>query len=148
MSKFAHLKPTAMSSPFLSAFSEQEQLSGGNSTDKGELKIVKYREEEAIYVQATADRVTVIFGTVFKEETDRIYGRLFLQVRPSETMSTWESQAWVTDGFLGRPAARGIGAETPRLSRTTAGVSAGEGQVRIAGLDGTGDAGTQTLQEL
>lgn len=81
IAKFAHLKPTAMSSPFLSAFSEQESLSGGDSNDKGELKIVKYREEEAIYVQASADRVTVIFGTVFKEETDRIYGRLFLQVR-------------------------------------------------------------------
>lgn len=72
-----------MSSPFLSAFSEQSQLSTtANPEDpnaKGELKIVKYREEEAIYVQASADRVTVIFGTVFKEETDRIYGRLFLQ---------------------------------------------------------------------
>lgn len=82
ISKFAHLKPTAMSSPFLSAFQEQNQLSSSSSegqNEKGELKIVKYREEEAIYVQASADRVTVIFGTVFKEETDRIYGRLFLQ---------------------------------------------------------------------
>ena len=39
-----------------------------------------YRDEEAIYVRASADRVTVIFSTVFREETDRIFGRVFLQV--------------------------------------------------------------------
>lgn len=50
------------------------------SEQKGDLKIVKYREEEAIYIQASNDRVTVIFSTVFKEETDRVYGRVFLQV--------------------------------------------------------------------
>ena len=37
------------------------------------------RPEEAIYIQASADRVTVIFSTVFKEETDRVYGKVFLQ---------------------------------------------------------------------
>lgn len=35
--------------------------------------------EEAIYIQASSDRVTVIFSTVFKEETDRIFGKVFLQ---------------------------------------------------------------------
>ena len=39
-----------------------------------------YRDEEAIYVRASADRVTVIFSTVFREETDRIFGKVFLQV--------------------------------------------------------------------
>lgn len=39
-----------------------------------------YRDEEAIYIQAASDRVTVIFSTVFREETDRIFGKLFLQV--------------------------------------------------------------------
>ena len=38
-----------------------------------------YRDEEAIYVRASADRVTVIFSTVFREETDRIFGKVFLQ---------------------------------------------------------------------
>ena len=41
---------------------------------------IHYRDEEAIYIQAASDRVTVIFSTVFREETDRIFGKLFLQV--------------------------------------------------------------------
>lgn len=82
-----------MSAPFFSAFSEQSTLqanykepAGAQQMDitpqeaKGELKIVKYREEEAIFIQASHDRVTIIFSTVFKDETDRVYGRVFLQV--------------------------------------------------------------------
>jgi len=82
-----------MSAPFLSSFEEQKSLQANykepagaqqmdiqQSEQKGDLKIVKYREEEAIYIQASNDRVTVIFSTVFKEETDRVYGRVFLQV--------------------------------------------------------------------
>jgi hypothetical protein len=42
---------------------------------------VHYRDEEAIYIQAAHDRVTVIFSTVFREETDRVIGKVFLQVR-------------------------------------------------------------------
>ncbi|KAK1927008.1 putative arp2/3 complex 34 kDa subunit [Papiliotrema laurentii] len=92
ISKFAHLKSIAMSSPFLAAFEEQktlqanykepagaQQMDLAPSEQKGELKIVKYREEEAIFIQASHDRVTIIFSTVFKEETDRVYGRVFLQ---------------------------------------------------------------------
>ncbi|ODN78950.1 hypothetical protein L202_04465 [Cryptococcus amylolentus CBS 6039] len=92
VSKTSYLKSSAMAAPFLSAFTEQASLkasykepAGAQQADlqatevKGELKIVKYREEEAIYIQASHDRVTVIFSTVFKEETDRVYGRVFLQ---------------------------------------------------------------------
>ncbi|ODO06599.1 hypothetical protein I350_03956 [Cryptococcus amylolentus CBS 6273] len=92
VSKISYLKSSAMAAPFLSAFTEQASLkasykepAGAQQADlqatevKGELKIVKYREEEAIYIQASHDRVTVIFSTVFKEETDRVYGRVFLQ---------------------------------------------------------------------
>ncbi|WVN90192.1 uncharacterized protein L203_105428 [Cryptococcus depauperatus CBS 7841] len=92
ISKLAHLKPVAMSSFFLTAFAEQASLqanykepAGAQQADlapseiKGELKIVKYREEEAMFIQASHDRVTIIFSTVFKEETDRVYGRVFLQ---------------------------------------------------------------------
>lgn len=83
-----------MSAPFLAAFTEQATLqqnykepAGAQQMDiaptaKGDLKIVKYREEESIFIQASNDRVTVIFSTVFKEETDRIYGKVFLQVSP------------------------------------------------------------------
>ncbi len=60
-------------------FKTQKELA---DTDKmGELMQVHYRDEEAIYVQASHDRVTVIFSTIFQDETDRIFGRVFLQVR-------------------------------------------------------------------
>src|SRR5271170_3798978 len=38
-----------------------------------------YREEEAIYISPQADRVTVIFSTVFREEVDHIFGEVFLR---------------------------------------------------------------------
>ena len=43
---------------------------------------IHYRDEEAIYIKASHDRVTVIFSTIFREETDRIFGKVFLQARP------------------------------------------------------------------
>jgi actin related protein 2/3 complex subunit 2 len=46
----------------------------------GEVRAIHYREEEAIYIKASFDRVTVIFSTIFREETDRIFGKVFLQV--------------------------------------------------------------------
>ena len=45
----------------------------------GEVMAIHYREEEAIYIKASHDRVTVIFSTIFREETDRIFGKVFLQ---------------------------------------------------------------------
>ncbi len=45
----------------------------------GAVRAIHYRDEEAIYIKASFDRVTVIFSTVFREETDRIFGRVFLQ---------------------------------------------------------------------
>lgn len=36
-------------------------------------------EEEAIFVIPSDDRVTVIFSTVFRDETDKIFGKVFLQ---------------------------------------------------------------------
>jgi len=73
------IKRNVVAAPFELAFREQKQLesSGGSS---GELMQLHYRDEEAIYIQAASDRVTVIFSTVFREETDRIFGKLFLQV--------------------------------------------------------------------
>ncbi|KNE67526.1 hypothetical protein AMAG_11981 [Allomyces macrogynus ATCC 38327] len=38
-----------------------------------------YRDGEAFFVQAQPDRVTVIFATQFKEETDRVFAKVFLQ---------------------------------------------------------------------
>jgi actin related protein 2/3 complex subunit 2 len=45
---------------------------------ESEVMVIRYRDEEAMYIQASADRVTVIFSTVFREETDRIFGKVFL----------------------------------------------------------------------
>ena len=41
--------------------------------------VIHYRDDETLYVKAGADRVTVIFSTVFKGEDDIILGRVFLQ---------------------------------------------------------------------
>ncbi len=85
------LKRNAMAAPFEQAFDEfqhlQEEASKYTSEsapqgvkEGGEVRAIHYREEEAIYIKASHDRVTVIFSTVFREETDRIFGKIFLQV--------------------------------------------------------------------
>ena len=84
------LKRNAMAAPFERAFDEFEKLQEEASkytsesapqgiAEGGETMAIHYREEEAIYVKASHDRVTVIFSTVFREETDRIFGKVFLQ---------------------------------------------------------------------
>lgn len=52
---------------------------------------IHYRDEEAIYVQAAHDRVTVIFSTIFKDETDKTFGKVFLQVSESGALSFGEA---------------------------------------------------------
>ena len=85
------LKRNAMAAPFEQAFDEfhklEEEASKYTSEsapqgvlEGGEVRAIHYREEEAIYIKASHDRVTVIFSTVFREETDRIFGKVFLQV--------------------------------------------------------------------
>lgn len=83
------LKPTLFSSPFHTAFLTSSQLStssthiaGGQDQPRekeGDWMTIGYRENEAIYIQARGDRVTVIFRTVFNVETDRVFGKVFLQ---------------------------------------------------------------------
>lgn len=88
--KFALLKRHAMAAPFENAYEEYYHLKAEASKftteeapqgvkEGGEVKAIHYREEEAIYVKASHDRVTVIFSTIFREETDRIYGKVFIQ---------------------------------------------------------------------
>ena len=85
------LKRNAMAAPFERAFDDfanrQEQASKFTSEsapegvrEGGEVMAIHYRDEEAIYIKASHDRVTVIFSTIFREETDRIFGKVFLQV--------------------------------------------------------------------
>ncbi|CDO74354.1 hypothetical protein BN946_scf184355.g2 [Trametes cinnabarina] len=74
----AMLKRNALAAPFERSFQAQRQLEAAGS-GQGELMALHYRDEEVIYVQAAADRVTVIFSTMFREETDRVFGKVFLQ---------------------------------------------------------------------
>ncbi|MCJ1455322.1 ARP2/3 actin-organizing complex subunit Arc34 [Mycoblastus sanguinarius] len=84
------LKRNAMAAPFERAFDDfahrQEEASKFTSEsapegvrEGGEVMAIHYRDEEAIYIKASHDRVTVIFSTIFREETDRIFGKVFLQ---------------------------------------------------------------------
>jgi actin related protein 2/3 complex, subunit 2 len=71
----ALLKRHTLASVFEQCFLEQER------GEVGPLKTIRYRDgiDEAIWVQAQKDRVTVIFSTMFKDETDIIFGKVFLQ---------------------------------------------------------------------
>jgi actin related protein 2/3 complex, subunit 2 len=84
------MKRNAMAAPFEQAFQEyrqlEEQMRGltiesapQGVKEGGEVRAIHYRDEEAIYIKASHDRVTVIFSTVFREETDRVFGKIFLQ---------------------------------------------------------------------
>lgn len=84
------LKRNAMAAPYEQAFAEYDTLreeaakytsesAPQGVKEGGEVRAIHYREEEAIYIKASHDRVTVIFSTVFREETDRVFGKVFLQ---------------------------------------------------------------------
>ncbi|KAJ1026754.1 hypothetical protein NDA16_002051 [Ustilago loliicola] len=79
------LKRNAMAAPFERAFALQKQLEEasengtGSAPGAGEIMPINYRDDEAIYVIPSVDRVTVVFTTTFKEETDKVLGKVFLQ---------------------------------------------------------------------
>ncbi|KAI1170466.1 Arp2/3 complex [Nemania sp. FL0916] len=88
--KISLLKRNAMAAPFEHAYSEHYKLKEAASKytseeapqgvrEGGEVMAIHYRDEEAIYVKASHDRVTVIFSTIFREETDRVFGKVFIQ---------------------------------------------------------------------
>ena len=82
------LKRNALAAPFEKAFSTQATLEAAGSTElPGDLMEIHYRDEEAIYIQAAHDRVTVIFSTIFKDETDKTFGKVFLQVSKHDAPS-------------------------------------------------------------
>lgn len=85
------MKRNVMAAPFEKAFDEYQELATEADkftresapeglTEGGEVMAIHYRDEEAIYIKANHDQVTVIFSTIFREETDRVYGKIFLQV--------------------------------------------------------------------
>ncbi|KAL2757433.1 hypothetical protein ACRALDRAFT_1060809 [Sodiomyces alcalophilus JCM 7366] len=90
INKMALLKRNAMAAPFEAAYEEHYKLREAASKytseeapqgvrEGGEVMAIRHREEEAIFIKASHDRVTVIFSTIFREETDRIFGKVFIQ---------------------------------------------------------------------
>lgn len=76
--KLASLKTLTMGAAFERAF--EQQLSGKLTPKQdGELMQLSYRDEEGIFVRASHDRVTVVFSTLFKDDTDKVFGKVFLQ---------------------------------------------------------------------
>ncbi|GAA5821011.1 hypothetical protein JCM11251_001919 [Rhodosporidiobolus azoricus] len=78
------LKRNALAAPFERAFALQSEIEAspveeGASDSRSTVMSVHYRPSEAIYLLPSSDRVTVIFSTIFQEETDRIFGKVFLQ---------------------------------------------------------------------
>ncbi|RIB27056.1 Arp2/3 complex, 34 kd subunit p34-Arc-domain-containing protein [Gigaspora rosea] len=78
--KVSLIKRNLLAQPFERAFEQQAQYEAEEQTNPTPILMqIHYRDQETIYIQAQYDRVTVIFSTLFKEETDRIFGRVFLQ---------------------------------------------------------------------
>lgn len=84
------MKRNAMAAPFEHAFDEHHKLAEEASKftseeapqgvrEGGDVMAIHYRDEEAIFIKASHDRVTVIFSTIFREETDRVFGKVFIQ---------------------------------------------------------------------
>jgi actin related protein 2/3 complex subunit 2 len=85
--KISLLRRNTMAAPFEKAIDTHHALLEASSSvsletaptaTQSEVMVIRYRDEEAMYIQASHDRVTVIFSTVFREETDRIFGKVFL----------------------------------------------------------------------
>lgn len=72
--KIGLLKRNCFAAVFEKYFDFQEAGEEGQAT-----AVVHYRDDETMYVEAKADRVTVIFSTVFKDADDIILGKVFMQ---------------------------------------------------------------------
>jgi len=72
--KASHLKRNCFASVFEKYFEFQEMKREGEQR-----AVVNYRDDETMYIEAKADRVTVIFSTIFKDPDDVVIGKVFLQ---------------------------------------------------------------------
>lgn len=68
------LKRNCFASVFEKYFEFQERGEEGHRR-----AVIHYRDEETMYIEAKSDRVTVIFSTIFKDDTDVIIGKVFMQ---------------------------------------------------------------------
>lgn len=68
------LKRNCFASVFEKYFEFQEKGEEGHKR-----AVIHYRDDETLYVEAKADRVTAVFSTVFKDEDDVVIGKVFMQ---------------------------------------------------------------------
>ncbi|TKR76739.1 hypothetical protein L596_017839 [Steinernema carpocapsae] len=73
--KASHLKRNCFASVFQKYFEFQES----GQAEGQKRAVINYREDETLYIEAKADRVTVIFSTIFRDPTDVVIGKVFLQ---------------------------------------------------------------------
>lgn len=57
----------------------QDKSKSANATDISQSGLVRFRDDELMYIEARSDRITIIFCTQFKHETDVIIGKIFMQ---------------------------------------------------------------------
>lgn len=78
--KASLLKRNCFASVFEKYFKMQQDHDPANDEPLStEVAVVHYHEEESVYISALADRVTVIFSTLFKDPDDVVIGKVFLQ---------------------------------------------------------------------
>jgi len=73
VTKVSKLKRNCFASVFEKYFEAQ---AAGNVEKRA---VINYRDDETMYVEAKKDRVTVIFSTVFRDESDITFGKVFMQ---------------------------------------------------------------------
>ncbi|XP_023014449.1 actin-related protein 2/3 complex, subunit 2 [Leptinotarsa decemlineata] len=72
--KLGLLKRNCFASVFEKYFDFQEK------GDEGQKRaVIPYRDDETLYVEAKADRVTVVFSTRFRDDDDVVLGKVFMQ---------------------------------------------------------------------
>lgn len=79
--KISLLKVIIISYAFHLSFNEHLKLSHlpEGSQESTNIHLIQYRDNENIYIKPSGDRITVIFETIFQDETDKIFGKVFIQ---------------------------------------------------------------------
>lgn len=73
--KIAMLKRHCFAAVFEKYFDYQANPESGSH----KRAVIHYRDDETMYVDASSDRVVVIFSTVFKDPDDNVIGRVFME---------------------------------------------------------------------
>lgn len=76
--KIAMLKRNCFAAVFEKYFEYQIKQESINGRHKR--AVIHYRDDETMYIEASSDRVIVIFSTIFKDSDDNVIGRVFMEV--------------------------------------------------------------------